>query len=226
MYVPSLISNMITTFFQESVNNSYKVGVILKQPDFRVGNTSPKLSRLSWGYWYFNSKSLLRGQSQAICSCKPVKQKLVFRFILNMENPRDPSRSQRLNTSNIFNLFAEICPFSVSICSICCPFEALLKRESGSTEVNSPTTPAVTPWRQPAVRTGWHPWLLRRLRAPVIVHQAIINPPVNQSIPAKVSWRTFHIRQNKARVGIDPLHELAYILLSCSLPCPSTIDDS
>lgn len=128
-----------------------------------------------------------------------------FPFHSKYGKPKRPSPSRRLNTSNIFNLIAEICPFSVSIRSIWCPFEALIKRESDSPEVNSPTTPAVTPWRQPAVRTGWHPWLLRRLRAPLIVHQAIINPPVNQSIPAKVSWRTLHSRQNKARVGIDPL---------------------
>lgn len=190
-------------------NNFYSiVRVILKQPDFRAGYHISKVEQILLRLLIFQQQKPLKrcrqSSSQAICSCKPVKQKLVFRFILNMENPRDPSRLQRLNTSNIFNLIAEICPFSVSIRSIWCPFEALLKRESDSTEVNSPTTPAVTPWRQPAVRTGWHPWLLRRLRAPVIVHQAIINPPVNQSIPAKVSWRTLHTRQNKARVGIDP----------------------
>lgn len=112
----------------------------------------------------------MRGKEK-FCSCKPVKLKWVFGFILKMETPVRDGPSARLNNSNhspwllrsVWSLFYS---FDLSL-------KALKKRKWVCWKLNSPTTPAVTPWRQPAAPTESHPWLLRRLRAPFIVRSSI-----------------------------------------------------
>lgn len=87
---------------------------------------------------------------------------------------------------------------------------------------HSPTTPAVTPWKWPVIRTESHPCLVQRLPSPLRIHQAIINPPVNQSIPAAGSRWVSTRDRTKPPLGIDSpcTSSLSHTLLSRAVLFP------
>lgn len=86
---------------------------------------------------------------------------------------------------------------------------------------HSPTTPVVTPWKWPIIRTESHPCWLQRLPTPLNIHKSIINPPVNQSIPAAGSRWVSTQDRTKPPLGIDsPPHELSLLYTTIVSRCP------
>lgn len=135
-----------------------------------------------------------------------------FFFILNLETG-ETAASWTLLTGWLGDRCGRC---GVCVCSIWCVCGGF-QGESGSSEPNSPTAPAGTPWRQPAVRTASHPWLLQRLN----VHRATINPPVSQPTAARVwCWSSTAGRTKPGSASIPS--ELVDTLLSGSPPYPST----
>lgn len=167
--------------------------------------------------WRRNDDEELRKLKNAAVNQWSRNKRTFFCFILNLGGLRDTSQCERITSAEVSNRnsYRPKC-LCVVVCSVNVkwPFvqSAQTKGKVIILRLHSPTTPAGTPWKQPAVRTESHPWLLQWPPAPLTLHQAIINLPINQSIPAAGPWWSSTRDRTKPPLALIRLHELALSL--------------